>query len=266
MNFDFLKMMTSQKFLALTQNPLDEESPIALREDIPSKDILEVKMYRFFKLFLEELKAQQPMKLTQKGNLPRKFLHLMYDHRIYPDKFVDEGKMKILREHDFFILNKAHIICKLARLIRKYHNKLSLTKNGMKLLENDSLLYKELIKAYTNKYNWAYMSYYPEHIGQVGWGFVLYNFIRKGGRERPSRYYADQYLSLYPNLLDAFPERGFTTKEKDFYSCFRQRFFENFCSDFGLVDVRVEKDESGHFAKEWHVKKSSFLGKVFVIK
>ncbi|MEM1120602.1 MAG: hypothetical protein AAGJ18_09135, partial [Bacteroidota bacterium] len=164
--------LSPQDLTYLIYNPLDGVSPLGLRLDLKSEDLPVEKMlmFRFIKQFLLDLREGQPLKLTQKGNLNRKFVHQLYDHRIITSKYVDDGKMKLLKEDDFYPIHFSHFITKMAGICKKYRNKLSLTKKGEKLLDDDAALYIALLKAYTEKFNWAYMSYDPENVAQLGWG------------------------------------------------------------------------------------------------
>lgn len=154
--------------------PLEKNCVLQLAKTLDSEAVKDIHFIKFCKVLLQDIKAQQPMKLTTKGNFPRKFVHQMYNHRIYPSSWIDEGRVKLLKEADFGVLHHAHILLKMAGIIKKYSNKISLTQKGEKIMEDSGKLYLEIIKAYVQKFNWSYMSYLEDKIAQYGWAFIMY--------------------------------------------------------------------------------------------
>jgi len=249
----------------LIYDPFNEESPIGLRKDLKEEDLSNVSsMFQFFKQFLIDLKESQPLKLTQKGNLNRKFVHQLYNHRIITSKYVDEGRIKILKEADFYPIHFSHFIAKMTGVAKKYRNKLSLTKKGEKLLNSDVELYLELLKAYTTKFNWAYMTYHPENIVQLGWAYSMLNFIRYGGEERKVDFYVDKYLDIFHEMLAEFPDSVHLSPQYRMFSCFNNRFFGRFCDLFGFAETRVEGEDYSN--RQHFVKKTHLVDKIFVVK
>ena len=221
-------------------------------------------LFRFFKQFLLDVKDSQPLKLTQKGNLNRKFVHQLYDHRIITSKYIDDGTTKLLREDDFYPIHFSHFIAKMAGLAKKYRNKLSLTKKGEKLLNSDVALYIELLKAYTTKFNWAYMTYCPENIAQLGWAYSTLQLIRYGHEEQPINFYIEKYLEIFHEMLEELPHNDYSTRKSRFASCFQGRFFSSFCDLFGFAEMRREGKDFRD--RQDFVKKTPLLDKVFIVK
>ena len=262
-NTPLFRRMDEGDLKSLIFQPLTSLSPLQLRPGLKAEDVKDVKMLQFIKQFLFDLQAVQPLKLTQKGNLPRKFVRQLYDHRIFTSKYIDEGKMKLLKEEDFGPIHLSHVLCKLGKLVSKYKGKLSLSKTGTKIFQDDAALYLALFDVFVSKFNWAYpVSFNPENVGQFGWPYSMMLFLIYGGEERPSNFYASQYLELFPEMMDEFPHNEYFSAEKRFLSCFHGRFFSKFCDFFGLVETRAEMD--GHnLPKEYFVKKSALADKVF---
>lgn len=249
----------------LIYDPFNETSPIGLRKDLKDGDVSDASlMFQFFKQFLQDLKESQPLKLTQKGNLNRKFVHQLYDHRIITSDYIDSGRIKLLKEDDFYPIHFSHFIAKMAGLARKYRNKLSLTKKGEKLLNSDALLYLELLKTYTTKYNWAYMTYDPENVVQLGWAYSLFNFIRYGREERKVDFYVGKYLEIFHEMLHEFPANVHLSQEYRMFSCFNNRFFGRFCDLFGFAETRREGEDFKD--RQYLAKKTPLLDKVFYVK
>jgi len=249
----------------LIYHPFNEASPLELNTNLKDEDVTNPSaMFQFFKQFLLDLKEVQSLKLTQKGNLNRKFVHQLYAHRIITSKYIDDGTTKLLREDDYYPIHFAHIISKMAGITRKYQNKLSLTKKGAKLLSSDAALYLALLKTYTTKFNWAYMTYDPENIAQLGWGYSMFHFTRYGDEKRNVSFYVDKYLEVFHEMLEKFPKNSYSEPEERLFSCFNQRFINRFCDLFGLVEVKVEGEDI--LKRQYFVKKTPLVDKVFSLK
>jgi len=258
--------LSSQELTYLIYKPFDAASPLVLKKDLKATDLNmeEMSMFKFIKQFLLDVKEGQPIKLTTKGNLNRKFVQQSYQHRIITSKYVDEGFSKILKEEDFYPTHFSHILTKIAGLCKKYKNKLSLTKKGEKVIENDILLYIELLKAFTTKFNWSYMTYYPDEVAQLGWGLSVFNFMRYGEQERKLEFYVDRYVHIFGDMLDAFNDNRHTSPYDQLKSCYQQRFFNRFCDLFGFASTRVEGENI--LTRQYFIKKTPLLDKVFFSK
>ena len=224
----FFSGLSPRDLHLLIYDPFNEASTLSLRNDLKEEDIpiKKMEMFRFLIQFLLDLKESQPLKLTQKGNLNRKFVHQLYDHRIFTSEYINDGKIKLLKEEDFYPIHFVHILSKMAGLVKKYRNKLSLTKKGEKLLNKPAALYLELIKTFTSKFNWSYMTYDPENIAQLGWAYSMVQFIQYGDEERNVAFYVKKYLEIFHEMLEEFPQNVYLPPESRMKSCFQQRFFQ----------------------------------------
>ena len=101
-------------------------------------------------------------------------------------------------------------------------------------------------------------------MGQYGWSLMLYLFLKYGDKERSSQFYTMQYRLAFPQFMNAFTERGYTTLEKQYLSCVHNRFFGRFCDFFGLAIVRAEKRKDG-FLSDYFVRKSTLADEIFTI-
>lgn len=257
--------LTPQELSCLIYDPFNEAAPLGIRTDFKQEDFAEdIDMFRFVKQFLLDIHAAQPLKLTQKGNLNRKFVHQLYDHRIITSEYIDSGRIKLLKEEDYYPIHFSHFITKMAGLTKKYSNKLSLTKKGEKLLTDDVAIYLELLTTYTTKFNWSYMTYDPENVAQLGWAFSMLNFIRYGNVERNIDFYVYKYLEVFEEMLQEFENVRYSTPIKELTDCFRRRFFERFCDLFGLAEMRIEGTDI--LTQQYFVKKTPLVDKIFVIK
>src|SRR5690606_814706 len=118
--------------------------------------------------------------------------------------------------------------------------KLSLTKQGQNTIQNDDDLVQLIMKTYGAKFNWAYFDGYGENgIGQIGFGFSLILLSKYGREWHRDRFYAQKYFTAFPDLLNVSePQYG----ERIDYceNCYSYRFFENYMTFFGLVNIKYE--------------------------
>lgn len=244
-------------------NPLTPASLLQLRPGLKPEDVKDARFLRLVRHLLLEIKEAQPLKLTQKGNLPRTVVRKLYDCRIFTSDYVDNGTIKLLGELDFTPIHLAHVLSKMASLVKKRNNKLSLTKTGEKMLEDDAALYTTLLNIYTSKLNWAYIDNDAENVAQWGWAYSMLLFLAYGDKERETSFYADQYKLISPDLPKMFRESPYFDSNSQFQHCFNFRFFATFCDYFGLAEIRKEKNEKG-YTSAYYVKKTELADKVFM--
>lgn len=223
----------------LLDYPLEEGSPLGFNENLPAAAVRDLPFIRLCRQFLSDLRDLQPMKATQKGNLPRKFVQRLYDYRIYTSEYIDDGRYRSMNEEDFMPIHLSHILLNYAGAIKKRSNKLSLTRKGEKLLADEGALYRSLLEVYTSKYNWAYGTYGAEHVAQYGWGLLLYRFLRDGDQERDSQYYADFYRRAFPLMVHQLRDDPYSDPVKDIARYVDSRFFRGLCGYFGLAEIEV---------------------------
>ena len=247
-------------------DPFNPLSPLQLRPGLTDEAVVHLSFLQLTQKLLTEIKAQQPLKLTTKGNLPRKTVHQLYDLRLYTDKYIDNGTIKLMGEEDFWQLNVSHTLCNMAGLINKKHGKASLSKKGEKLLDSPGGIYLELLKIFTQKFNWAYperWGYGVDQTGQWGWACILYEILRQGSQETSDKHYGSLYLRLFPDLLRAYPISEIGTPEEKLQSDFTARFFYRFCHMFGLVEITREIKGKYDLTEEFFVRRTELAEKVF---
>lgn len=263
-----LQKLPLDELRILLNVPYSPLSPLQLRPGLTDEDVAkaDLQFLRLAQQLLLAIQSQGPLKLTAKGNLPRKMVHQLYGLKIYSDKYIDDGTTKIMGEEDFFQLNIAHILCKSTKLVSKRSGKASLTKKGKLMLESPAQLYLTLLQSYTENYNWAYperWGYGVEQTGQVGWACIMYELVRQGDRERGTQFYMKPYLDLFPSLLEQYPRSEFGTPEQKAKSDFNRRFFHWFCGHFGLAESTRKIKGKNNLTKETFVKRTALAERVF---
>ena len=222
---------------------------------------------RLTRELLSHIQERQPLKLTQKGNLPRALVKSLYNLRLFPNKYVDDGSIKLRSEEDFLELHVAHTLCRIAKWVKRRKGKGELTKKGVQMLQGSpASFYQELLKIYTKKYNWAYTERWTlgeSHSGQAGWAFVMYELLRQGDTPQGDTYYAKRYFQLLPPLLEAYADSPHFSANKKGESDLRRRFFSQFAPLFGLVEIVSEVRGDHGILKELIVRRSALAARVF---
>jgi hypothetical protein len=241
-------------------------SPIIFNEDVEPDVIERVPFFRDVAGFLGLVRAEEPLKLTQKGNLPLAFCKKIVDLGLAgpDDRWLKEhGFRSELDCHDLHLVN---ILCRMAGLTRKTHGKVSLTRRGERCLgvENSLDLCKRLFFTYVGRFNWGFEDWYEEATSiQAGFAFSMYLVKKYGDSANEVEFYADKFAAAFPFVIRSFSGRRMRTPEEEFLLCYSLRTFERFLLRFGLVDVTREKDEERD--RRW-ITKSDLFDKIIGVR
>ena len=242
----------------------EEKSPMILNVEIDDQQISQIKFINDIIQYLGKLREQQPLKLTQKGNLPRKLCRELCDLDYFEDESTKNyyTKHPIMREDDSHYIHLINVFTRLLGFTRKKHGKLLLTKKCENYLDSisSSEFYTFLFKTFTRKFNWGYPDFYPESwILQSGFGFSIYLVQKYGDKSREKNFYSGKYIRAFPSLIKDFPDTKYSTSEKDFQRCYHLRVFERFLKRFGLIEI----EEKGDFLSKSHfITKTDLIDKV----
>lgn len=238
---DGFEGFTPNEMHGLLYSPYDEDkSPLILSTEIHNHLIAQVQFYNNIIQYLDMLREQQPLKLTQKGNLPREFCRELCDTEIPEEYRIAFKNRPIMREEDSYYIHLINVFTQLLGFTKKEHGKILLTKKCKKYLglKSASGLYQYLFSTYTTKFNWRYSDYYPESwIVQGGFGFSIFLVQKYGDKAREIKFYSDKYLRAFPYVMRDFPDTEYSTGEKQFQRCYYLRVFERFLKRFGLIEI-----------------------------
>jgi hypothetical protein len=240
--------LTKEEFDALiyfTYN--DERSPILLSNEVDEELITNVKFFNHTVQYLRMIEERQPLKLTQKGNLPRKFCRELCDlsfvNRIKDKKFFQEYPLR--SELDSGYIHTMNVLTQMSGFTRKKHNKFYLTKKCKTFLNKKSLseMFSYLVSIYLRKYNWAYGYRFGPEVPfiQTASGFSVFLVHKYGGRVQVSKFYSDKFLQAFPGALIEFPGTSYWTPEEHFHHHYYSRTFQGFLKRFGLVIIGNEE-------------------------
>ena len=195
------------------------------------------------------------LKLTQKGNLPVKVVKELYANGGMVDDLVERGIYKVYKEADIRVVNLSRILLELSGICKKRNGKLSLTKKGEKIVEDDHLFLKALLTTFILKFNWGYYDGYDiDDIGQRGVGFTLLLLSKYGKERRLNNFYGEKFVKAstsHGNTSGPIYER--------LLRCYSLRTFERFLADYGLVEVESDGDFLGG---NIHITKTALFDKL----
>ena len=120
---------------------------------------------------------------------------------------------------------------------KKRHGKLSLTKSSKKILADNHELLRQILLAFTGKFNWAcYDGYGDNQVGRFGAGFSLILLSKYGHKPRPDSFYAEKYFKAFPQLLETV-KPTYDSLENYAAKCYSLRTFNRFLDYFGLITI-----------------------------
>ena len=191
----------------LMMNPLTEACPVRFR-DLDADVCKGVPYFNLVKAMLSYIDAAGAIKLTAAGYLPPKMVKAVYGEGHLKEGAIEKEITKLTKEMDSLLIRTARIQIHLGKWIYKRHNTIRLTKLGKKMLADDTLFLRELIRVYTAKFNWAYNDRYEsEHTGRFGFAYSIALLARFGQIERDANFYAGKYFQAMPLLVDDFPRK-----------------------------------------------------------
>lgn len=240
-----------ENFLGLTPSEMEyllydtfgEKSPLQFSNDLDDYTLNQISLFCIAEEYLKILQRDKQIKLTPLGALPKKVMVELYDKRILLDEDIESGITKLWREQDCISIANARFTAELAGLVRKANGKLTITKKGVKLLqqENRIQLFKLFFQTFTDKLMWGSNDlYHDKTVGQLGWAFSMYMLKRFGDQANTVDFYAEKYLTAFPNFITFFNE-FYSTPERQCAHCYGTRTFDRFLLWFGFVTVKRRK-------------------------
>ena len=247
---------------AILHFTFEESSPISLRK-LEDADCRKIPLLNQVKYLAKLIEGEGELKLTKLGFLPIKVVAEIYGQDFIQEKYVDRRRLKQFKEADIPSITLSRIFLTIAGLVKKRSNKLSLTKQGQKVIKNDDMLTRLIIETYMKKFNWAYFDGYENNgIGPIGCGFSLILVSRFGDEWQRDRFYAQKYFKAFPDLLEG-PEPPYSNRIDHCENCYSYRVFENFMKYLGLVEIKFE---GAHWPYELFVKKTDLFDKLFKVE
>ena len=231
---------TSEESAILLMTPFGSASPLILNTEHPDELFEQAPLVANSLCYLRLLAQREPLKLTQRGYLPRHFLaELFAAEAISETDYWIRRDQPPAKEADSRQASLLHLIGDKAGLTRKHHGKLHLTRRGRGFVESEGktgALYRHLFEWHVTRYSWADEDRMPESpLLQAGFWYGLYLLQQYGDQKRPAEFYCDRYLDAFPVLIDDFAVSWRRTPEESFAHTCESRLLSKFASSFGLA-------------------------------
>ncbi|MFC1745301.1 hypothetical protein ACFL35_15010 [Candidatus Riflebacteria bacterium] len=225
------------------------ESPLKLCLDFDRNLLNTAFLFWDFVKFLNYVRDQQPIKLTQKGNLPGKIckeLCLKYGLTREAEFWIKEDK-NVWQDKTFY-LDLIVLLAKEGRFTKKRNNKLTITKAAEKYLKEgkETELYCRLFKIFILKLYWGYSDGFPDcFVIQICIGYSLYLFKKYGDKSRGPDFYANKFRTVFQECIEDFLEHPREKPEEDYFHCYQLRIFERLLKYFGLIEIKRKEKKPG---------------------
>lgn len=112
---------------------LEPKCPVQINL-LAEEEYLDIPLFRQLKYLLELIANNGELKLTKRGNLPVKVVADVYSQGFLKDYWIENGYTKVYNEGRIPSIMIARELLERSPLIKKQHNKLSLTRKALKVI------------------------------------------------------------------------------------------------------------------------------------
>ncbi|MBK8502868.1 MAG: hypothetical protein IPL46_11995 [Saprospiraceae bacterium] len=245
----------------------DEVSPVGFRDSIDSKVLDQIPFLSLALEYFAIIKANEKIKLTKRGNLPRKVCLDLYETGIIKEDYIEKGYIKLNKEGDLVAIQNVKIIGLLSGLTKKRKNEISFTARGEKLLGIGSRkdLLDVLFRTNCQKFSLGFHDGYSQHaVMQDIFCYTLYLLLRYGDEKRPAEFYAEKNLMAFPNYLNHFRD-GWSSQKDQFRTCYEIRVLERFLKYYDFVEYDNKRSPLSSI-EPVYVKTTEIFREVFELK
>ena len=262
-NPDFEGLSPHQMNIILNK-PLSPDCPVRYKTTTEPEIVVSSPVFRICLLIIEAIRAESGLKLTAKGNLPRKIVNEIYNLNIYTQKNTKYPFIKVLNELDFLPAAFTNALMKLSGLVLIRRNKLQLTKTGKDLAENPALLFQTLFTTFASNFNKGYLDgYESDNIGNLGMLYTVYLLHLFGQKQREASFYARLYFNAFPDLINEIQPHPYSNPEESAHDCFIYRTFDKGLFLFGLIEI--EYTGKDYLDRKMFIKTNEIFHHVFNI-
>ncbi|MEA3559473.1 MAG: hypothetical protein U9R75_09500, partial [Candidatus Thermoplasmatota archaeon] len=212
------------------------------------------------RLYLERIRSLQPMKLTAKGNLTRKFCRDLISNDICTEGGKHFDEYPIIKEDDSSYLLILDNFTKFTGLTKKRGNRLSLTRKGEKMYKASFReFYLFIFENYCRRLNWGCLDGYPDaDIIQRSFLYSIFLLQKYGNEKRETSFYLEKFIRAFPKAIDEFNKHPLYV-ERMLQNCYFSRVFERFMKRFGLVEIIGTDDGKFLFERDDLILKKELI-------
>ncbi len=248
---------SSDEMHIILYDTFGDHSPIQFL-DMAESDYDKIPILNQVKYLLSLVEKQGELKLTAKGYLLTKVVSDIYSQGFIKEDYIESGLVNLRRETDSMSINLTKILIQISGIVKKRHNKLSLTNLGKSVIHDNRKLLMLIFTTFTDKFNWAYYDNFGENnIGRLGYGFTLILLSKYGSEKRLDTFYAEKYLKAFPRMLNEIRESSYSTVQETASKCYTLRSFHRFLDYFGIIEIH----QSDMTLRDGFVNKTSLFDK-----
>ncbi|MBC8214951.1 MAG: hypothetical protein H8E64_00335 [Candidatus Marinimicrobia bacterium] len=229
----------------------EPKSPIHLNK-LTGSEYKKIPLLNQIKFLSGLIHDRGELKLTSRGYLPPNIVKNVYNQGFLKEHFIESGITKLSKELDSNTITLSRILLEIGGIVKKRYNKLSLTKNGEKLLSDDHTLLKQILSVFGSKFNWGFFDGFAnDYIGQLGFGFSFILLSKYGNTKRLDTFYAEKYFNAFPTLIEPSIEPTYRRIEGSESLCYSLRTFDRFLNYFGMIKIEQKNilDENKYISK-----------------
>jgi hypothetical protein len=254
--------LSPRQMTRLIHNPLAPGCPVLLRSGSGRIAYENIPVMRAALHILSEAGKYKGIRLTQKGNLPRKLVMEIYDMDLL-NRSNRNRVSKTLNETDYWQAAYTRALLMVAGLAKVTKNRLVISKAAIKSV-NSETVFRTMVECFFTKFNKAYLDgFESEQIGNLGVLYVIYLLHRFGHEKNQDEFYARKYLMAFPMLVDEIQPGLYRNQEQIAVYCFISRVIDRGLEFFGFISTEHTGDNFKE-RKTW-VKAEELLYKVFEV-
>ncbi|MBN2213426.1 MAG: hypothetical protein JW723_04215 [Bacteroidales bacterium] len=256
--------LSPEQMYTIDYKQFTPECPVRFKGNVSPDTVADSPIMKMSRVILDAIKEADGLKLTAKGNLPRRVVNEIYHLDIFKSMKQWDFFTKTMNEFDYYPAAIINALLKVARITKVSKNKLHITRDGKNIMTDSLQLFQALFKTFTSGYNKAYLDYFEsDEIGNHGLLYVIYLLNRYGSQKREEDFYARLYIKAFPMLLDGIPEPLYATPEQMAFDCFNYRVFDKGLYLFGLVEM--EYTGKDYLTRKTWIKTTRLFHQVFEI-
>lgn len=219
--------------------------PLRLSGDLELEDLSGSEFFVNARMFLAALAEEDGAPATERGNLSRAFVRLMFDRLVLPEKERESilRECKVINESDVWALHIVRVVCECGGLVIRRKKRFRLTKAARKLLDDDRAgeLFRKLFIAYFRRFDLRYGRYVRDVPSiQVAMAVTLWRLDAVARDWTPVCGLAEQVL--LPAVLKELHAAMVSPYEKEEWVL--SRYILNPLCSLGLI----ERQEDGEFS------------------